>query len=194
MIVQLRRSVSSVAQLAGLGVAAVTASTGWILRVPRIQNTSQTKPSAPVIRKAARQPKANANGGMSKGVRMAPILGAVLNNPSANDRWRSGRYTAAVLTAAGVPTDSAAASATRATTNCCTVDAKACAMPARLHNATPSPSASRTPTRSMNQPTNSSAEAAAIWNTEPRWANSREDQPNSASRVGFKSASTCRST
>ena len=91
MIVQLRRSCSKAAQLAGLGVAAVTASTGLRLRVPRIQNPSQTKPSAPVTRNAARQPKANASGGMSNGVRMAPMLGAVLNSPSANERCLRGR-------------------------------------------------------------------------------------------------------
>ena len=70
---------------------------------------------------------------------MAPMFGAVLMMPSPSERSCSGRYRAAAFTAAGVFTDSAAASAMRAATNCPMVAAKACAMPARLHAATAVP-------------------------------------------------------
>lgn len=66
----------------------------------------------------------------------------------------------------GVPIDSAAPSAARATTNCVTVAAKACAIPAMLHNATPIPNPRRIPTRSMNQPVSRNAIAAANWKAE----------------------------
>ena len=88
---------------------------------------------------AACHPNASANGGISTGVRIAPILGAVLIRPIATLRVRSGRYIVAALTPAGVETDSPAASTIRAATNCCTVPASACAMPAMLHVATAMP-------------------------------------------------------
>ena len=90
---------------------------------------------------------------------MAPMLGAVLMSPSPSDRSASGRWRAAAFTAAGVLTDSAAASAMRAATNCPMVAATACAIPARLHAATAVPYARRTPTRSTSHPAPSSTTA-----------------------------------
>ena len=97
------------------------------------------KPSDPVTTNAARQPNATANGGINSGVTIAPMLGAVLTSPMPSERARSGRYTAAALIAAGVLTDSAEARAIRASTNCWTLAASACPIPARLHKATATP-------------------------------------------------------
>ena len=54
--------------------------------------------------------------------------------------------------------------------NPATLVAKACAMPARLHNATPNAKPSRNPTRSMNQPVPRNATAVANWKAVPMLA------------------------
>ena len=89
-IVQVRWSFSSSPQLPS-SAAFLATFTGSSGRVPKIQKPSQTKPSAPVTTKADCQPKASASGGISSGVRMAPMLGAVLTRPKPRLRWVSGR-------------------------------------------------------------------------------------------------------
>ncbi len=92
-----------------------------------------------MTKNAAFQPNATANGGMISGVRIAPILGAVLITPSAWLRCTGVMYSVAAFTPAGVLTVSPIPSTTRAPTNCDTVLATACAIPARLQTSTASP-------------------------------------------------------
>ena len=142
-IAQVRRSPSTArqgrtsAEVPGSPVAGGASSSSH--RVAGHHASSHTNPSAPVTTNAARHPNTTANGGISSGVRMAPMLGAELMSPSPMDRSVSGRCRAAAFTAAGVFTDSAAARATRAPTNWAMLAATAWAIPARLHAATATP-------------------------------------------------------
>ena len=87
--VQLFRSRSSSPQ--GTEARSGRSPSGRSWRVPTHQNPNQMKHSAPVTTKAAFHPKAMANGGISKGVTIAPMLDEVLITPMARLRCFCGR-------------------------------------------------------------------------------------------------------
>src|SRR5713226_4327135 len=70
-------------------------------RYSKSQNTSQTNPSAPVSRKAERQPQCSAIHGTTSGVMMAPAFVPALKIPVASARSFLGNHSATHLMLAG---------------------------------------------------------------------------------------------
>src|SRR6266403_3481190 len=96
---------------------------------------SQTKPSAPVRRKAERQPQCRAIHGTTNGVMMAPALVPALKIPVARARSFLGNHSATHLMLAGKTPASPKPSAKRAAAKLTNEPAAACAMEARLQKA-----------------------------------------------------------
>src|ERR1700720_197979 len=93
---------------------------------------SQTNPSAPVRRKAERQPQCRAIQGTTNGVMMAPALVPALKIPVARARSFLGNHSATHLMLAGKTPASPNPSAERAAAKLTKEPAAACAIEARL--------------------------------------------------------------
>src|ERR1700740_2056110 len=93
---------------------------------------SQPKPSAPVSRKADRQPQCRAIHGTTSGVTMAPAFVPALKIPVASARSFLGNHSATLLMLAGKTPASPKPRAKRAAAKLANEPAAACAMDARL--------------------------------------------------------------
>src|ERR1700674_1684311 len=96
---------------------------------------SHTNPSAPVSRKAERQPQCEAIHGATSGVTIAPTLVPALKMPVASERSFLGNHSATHLMLAGKTPASPNPSAKRATAKLAKEAAGACALDERVQKA-----------------------------------------------------------